>query len=433
MVTKRWIGLRGILGAAVLLAAWGVAARAENAVEQLGNTAEAKGRGGADVAVGDSALSQIENPATLIGHGREVDLSAQLVLPRTRWDSPRDTAFSEFGAIPLVNFGVAHPINEKLSWGWAFYTKSGLAAQYHLRHKFFPQRDLIEHVDYLNFAVPLNIAYQVNDRLSIGGGIRAEFATARLLSVFGPVDANLQRGYSWGGGFLVGAKYKLSDAWTLGFGYRSPSWMGDFQGNHLLASISPAVTGQPPVTVDLGDVRVSARQPQKLSLGAAWDVSEKLTLASDVRWINYAESFLNEATVKSRGLRPFVPGELKLPFGYRDQVVVAVGADRKLNDRWTASAGYNYSSPVIPGRNLYPLSALLPQHHITVGMRYEGERWTLSGGYILGATQGVSSGPSVFPGNLPGSIDARVLRNDFANSFISQTQHSIYVGIGYKF
>jgi long-subunit fatty acid transport protein len=431
MASNGWTRFRGLIGTATLLAVWASAAWAEDAVEQLGISAKAKARGGADVAVGDSPLSQVENPATLSLHGREFDSSYQLVLPRTRWDSPTDRSYSEFGAIPLINFAATHPIDDRFSWGWALYTKSGLAGQYHSLHRFFPQRELIDHVDYLNFALPLNLSYKVSDRLTIGGGIRAEFAQARLLSVFGPADVNLQRGYSWGGGFQFGALYQLTDAVRLGFGYRSPSWMGDYQGNHLLFSASPAVTMQPLRTIDLGDARSSARQPQKINLGASWDVSEKLRLSSDVRWINYAESFLNETTIKTRGAAPLIPRELKLPFGYRDQVVVAVGLDRKLTDRLTASAGYNYASPVLPGRNLYPLSALLPQHHVTVGLNYAQGNWTLGGGYILGVTSGVTSGPSVLPGNVP--TPAGIIRNDFANSFISQTQHSIFLGIGYQF
>jgi long-chain fatty acid transport protein len=435
-MTKRGAWLRRFVGAGVLLAAWSPAVRGEDGVEPFGISAQARARGGADVAVGDSALSQIDNPATLSLHGRDTDFSSALILPRTRWDSPvQRGAYSEFGAIPLLHLGQTRPIDDRFSWGWAAYSKGGLAAQYHLRHRFFPNRELVEHSDFLNFALPLNLSYRVTDRLTIGGGIRAEFATARLLSVFGPINANLQRGYAWGGGFQLGALYKMTETVTLGVGYRSTSWMGDFQGNHALASVSPLVTGQPPRTFDLGDARTTARLPQRLNLGVAWDATPCLKLTSEVRFINYQDSFFRETTVRSNGLpspipgQPFlVPREFKVPFGYRDQFVLATGFDRKLTDNWTVSAGYNYASPLIPGRNLFPISALLAQHHISVGLRYEREHWTLSGGYTLGVTQGLTSGPSAFPGNVPG-----VARNDFANSFISQTQHGIFAGIGYRY
>ncbi|HEX8202203.1 MAG TPA: outer membrane protein transport protein [Isosphaeraceae bacterium] len=441
---KGWTRLRGLVGAATLLVAWGGAAHAEDAVEQIGISARAKARGGADVAVGDSPLSQVENPATISLHGHALDSSYQLILPRTRWDSPLDSAYSEFGAIPLFNFAGTHPINDRLSLGAAFFTKSGLAGQYHARHRFFPRQELIEHVDVLNFALPLNLSYKVTERLSLGAGIRAEFSTARLLSVLGPIDANLQRGYAWGGGFQVGALYQVTRDFRLGLGYRSTTWMGDFQGNHLLVTPSPLLTMQPPQTIDVGDARTTARLPQKLNLGASWDVTERLKLSSDVRWINYAESFAGESTVRTRGVPPLAPGlpplvprEFKLPFGYRDQFVLAVGADRKFTDNLTLSAGYNYASPVLPGRNLYPLSSVLPQHHVTVGANYRRGNWSIGGGYILGVTQGITSGPSALPGNippglLPGPLAGGV-RNDFANSFISQTQHSIFLGIGYQY
>src|SRR3954467_14594675 len=139
MAAHGWTRRVRVISLVTLLTAWASAAWAEDAVEQIGISAKAKARGGADVAVGDSPLSQVENPATIALHGHEVDSSYQLVLPRTRWDSPLDRAYSEFGAIPLFNFAGTHPITDRLSFGTALYLKSGLAGQYHARHRFFPQ------------------------------------------------------------------------------------------------------------------------------------------------------------------------------------------------------------------------------------------------------------------------------------------------------
>ena len=102
---------------------------------------QARGRGGADVAVGDSALSQVDNPATLALRPRDIkqfDFSGQLIFPVVHWDGPFDDADSEIKILPLGNVGVSFPIDDKLTFGLAMHSKAGLAARYSIRHMMIP-------------------------------------------------------------------------------------------------------------------------------------------------------------------------------------------------------------------------------------------------------------------------------------------------------
>ena len=68
-------------------------ASATNGIEPIGVSMEARMRGGADVAVGDSALSQIDNPATLSLQPRDVmtfDFAGQVIFPNCEWTGPID-------------------------------------------------------------------------------------------------------------------------------------------------------------------------------------------------------------------------------------------------------------------------------------------------------------------------------------------------------
>lgn len=78
---------------------------ATNGFELPGVSVSATGRGGADAAVGDTALSQVENPAalSLISPGRErFGFSGALLLPVLRWEGPLDDSTSSIRAIPLA-------------------------------------------------------------------------------------------------------------------------------------------------------------------------------------------------------------------------------------------------------------------------------------------------------------------------------------------
>ena len=75
-----------------------------NGIELTGVSFKARARGGADVAVGDSALAQIDNPATLtltpFGKAR-FDLAGQLVFSDAVWRNSLGSYRSEAWLAPI--------------------------------------------------------------------------------------------------------------------------------------------------------------------------------------------------------------------------------------------------------------------------------------------------------------------------------------------
>jgi long-chain fatty acid transport protein len=63
------------------------------------------------------------------------------------------------------------------------------------------------------------------------------------------------------------------------------------------------------------------------------------------------------------------PAEIVVPFvfDWKDQWVIAVGADYRLSDRTTLRAGYNYGENPVPDETLNPLFPATTEHHATVG------------------------------------------------------------------
>jgi long-chain fatty acid transport protein len=385
-------------------------------VEPVDASTQAKARGGADVAIGDSAISQIEGPASL-ANWRTIrfDLAGQVIFPRVHWQGPIDSSYSGVGAVPLGNLGLAVPINDRLTFGIAFNAKSGLATRYHIRHLLIPYVKRRVGSDVKDMGLSFNLGYRVNDQLAIGGGVRTEMMTTEFSTVFGPADLDFGRGCAWGGGFQVGMLYKATKDLNFGLAYRSPTWFRDLKGGGARASlfgVLPLHLGQA--------IMDDPRLPQRITGGVAWDATDWLKLVGEVRWINYENSSFNSVEIIADG---FVNKRINLPLGYRDQWVFIAGAEFKLDDHWTVGLGYNYATNPTRRGHLLPIGSSLLQHHITAGLRYEQDDWWVGGGYIIGLRSHLSGdGTSAYP-----------LGIDYGFSSVDQTQHSVFFGFGFSF
>lgn len=204
-----------------------------------------------------------------------------------------------------------------------------------------------------------SVSYNINKDWSVGLGFNLDWAS---LSVDPwPATTPNTSGYpsgshaasAWGQGFTVGTTYKIQPNLALGFSFKSPQWFNDFSWN------SQYPNGQP------SNFSFRLDYPLILGAGLSYKPIEDLTLAADLKWINYkgtegfhASNF--EATTKG----PYVKG-----FGWDNIFTVSLGAQYKLNQRFTLRGGYNYSDNPIPTNQQFfnVFAPAIVQHHITVG------------------------------------------------------------------
>ncbi|MGD8452197.1 MAG: outer membrane protein transport protein [Phycisphaerae bacterium] len=375
---------------------------------------QARARGGADVAVGDSALSMIENPATLaLWRVHRFDFGGEILIPQLRWSSPLGEAHA-LGIHPLSDMAVAVPIDDRLTLGLAMHCKCGMGTHYEMRHLLMPwtKRDVMS--DLKNGGLMLGAGHRLTDKLSIGAGASVEMATARFNSVLGPADVSFGRGYAYGGSFNVGLHYQATERLALGLGYRSPSWFGDVSGGEMKASMFGVMP------IHLGSVRMEDfRLPQRISGGVAWDATDWLKLVGEARWVNYSNSTFGSTTVRLKDLGIGIP----MPLGYRDQGIFIVGAEFKLAERWKLGVGYNYATNPIPDEHLFPIMPATIQHHATIGLRYERDNWWAGVGYICGFNASVDN---------RSRYSAIPLGIDYGACRVDHRQHSLLFGFGFS-
>ncbi len=413
---------RHTLAATILSLAFVRAAPATDGLEPVGISTQSLLRGGSDVAIGDSALSQIDNPATLMRVPASVDASGELLMPHTQWRSVYDSAESSVDCLPLGHVGIALPHDENLAFGVAAWSKSQLGTSFRLRSIATPFPRRHTSADLRDFGLGLNSALRINDALSIGAGVRLELATGEFTSLAATEQIRFGRGYGLGAGYQLGLHYRIMPDVTFGLGYRSPTWFQDVFGSHTSASmtndwqlLSPT---RPPI--HLGRALVdNLVLPQKVLAGLAWQVNDRLRLSTEGRWINYENSSMYKAKYD---LNYPARARLNSIIGYRDQFAVMAGAEYKLDACWTVGGGYHWAANPISSRAFLPIADMIVVHHLTTGLTYRKDNWWFGGGYVLG-----------LPNTLSASPRTKILFGlDSLSGEIRQIQHSIFFGGGYS-
>ena len=138
------------------------------------------------------------------------------------------------------------------------------------------------------------------------------------------------------------------------------------------------------------------------------------------RCLGYSNTTFDSFTVAVDG-----PASLRIPYPleYKDQWVLVLGAEFRIDECWTLGVGYNYGTNPVRRGNLLPTAAVIAQHHITTGLRYEKDNWWVGGGYVL-AVRNDLGGRMI--SDVPLGIDYGF------DSELSQTQHSVFFGMGFR-
>ena len=403
MIAARIAAACGIL--TILLVA---AAPAQvNAVEPMAQSAQAAGRGGADAAIGDSALSQIRNPANLSAlDARQVDGLLTSLFPHARYRNEVDGETSHIPVVLLPSLGVSTPLGDGFTLGIASYVKAGLASRYRSPWAGIPN-EVQNRTDYKNAALELNLARDLGDGFSVAAGVRGELASLDTKVTLDGAVLDWRRATGHGVGFQGGIRWQPNEEFGIGLGYRSATWTDPLEG--------PAKLVVPGAIELRGRLETSReRLPQAVTLGAFWRPHERWRLSVDLRWVGYGGTIYDEAR-----LRGLLNAELRS--GYLDGRILGLGAEYEFRDRWIAAVGFNYNSQPVDDSNLTPVFSVILETHATAGLQYHGETWQLAGAYALS-----------FPHTERGDGSSEVAP-DYDNLVFEQTVHTLSLGAGLRF
>ncbi|MDO4936740.1 MAG: outer membrane protein transport protein [Sutterellaceae bacterium] len=262
--------------------------------------------------------------------------------------------------VPIPNLFLVHQMNEDMWFGLGITVPFGMATEYKRNSKLnaFGMNSEIKVFD-----INPNIAWKVNDKVSIGAGISLQYATAHFEAAnkmnsdttsdnFGSANYGRLNADGWAWGANIGVMWSPTDTLRFGLAYRSAvnhHAKGTFRlGEGSFVPGDGKNTDFSGYNATVNDARASLSAPHNISLTGTWEATESLRLSALIRWTNWA-SF---ETLEITGTYPQAP-QLgtqtlkKVENHWKDSWLFTVGADYTINSAWTVRAGVGYEiSPV---------------------------------------------------------------------------------------
>ncbi len=314
-------------------------------------------------AIANDASTIWFNPAGMIRLQRdEIVVAGHLVVPKSDFKNgntvdgfgnPVSGAEDDGGFNAMVpNFYYVNTINDEYKFGFGVTVPFGLATRYD--DSWVGRYHTVE-TDLRTINLNPSIAYKVDDKLSVGGGINILFADVILTSVvdFGALiglpqnadgfaDLEADNFSSPDFGFNLSLLYQLDDATRIGLAYRSEITIkvdgtADFKVPSVAAAI-PASTG---AFVDTG-LRGEVDLPQSLSLSVAHEM-DKWTLLGDITWTGWS-SFPELRIVYDNANQP----DSVTTEDWEDSLRYSIGADYQYREDMVLRAGIAYDETPIP-------------------------------------------------------------------------------------
>lgn len=201
-----------------------------------------------------------------------------------------------------------------------------------------------------------SLAYQVNDRVSVGAGVSAMYIKGNLSKAidFGSIGAGLGipgsipqnqdgavkfDGSAWGYGYNLGALFQVTQDTRVGIAYRSKI-KEELSGGQASFSGVPAALASSPLFSTTG-AKTTVNLPETASLSAFSQIDSKWAVMGDVTWTKWSR-FQELRLQFDNGAPDNVTAE-----NWKNTYRISAGVTYQYSDRWKLRGGLAYDkSPV---------------------------------------------------------------------------------------
>lgn len=304
--------------------------------------------------VGDDLSAVHYNPAgmTLLSGTR---MQATGTWVAVNLDYEGDSGQSENGRLKgqIIPAGfITHQINDSLWAGLGLTVPYGMGTEF---GEGWEGRERGTESMILTFDINPNLAWKVNEKLSVGGGVSLQYAKAEL--GFGRiVSENGQnvKGDSWAWGWNVGVMFQPVETVRLGLAYRSHI-AHNADGHTTFSNVPNDLNPYAPGVSNLrSDMEVRIKTPDTVTLSATWEATDALRLSGTARWSKWSN--FRSLNVQNLDLAGTKLGTTIIENNWDDTWFFSVGADYKLNGQWTVRGGVAYDQG--PVENQYRMAVI---------------------------------------------------------------------------
>jgi len=261
---------------------------------------------------------------------------------------------AEEQVFPPVTLYSSYQINDKMNFGFGFFTAFGLGSNW---GDDWAGRYLATESEVQTFTLNPVMAYKVMENLSVAVGFDYIFGTVTLKRQLDfPIDhsqvGSSLEAHGSGMGWNVGLQYKANDQFTVGFAYRSNVLM-DFEGGDATFEL-PETDGLSPLRSSyFPDTKGSSELelPTVMTFAFAYDFTKQFTAEFD--YVIFGWESYDELVVK---FDDPVGGstETVSEKNYQNSVSYRLGLEYRLSEDLALRAGYMRDNHAVPDEDVEP-------------------------------------------------------------------------------
>jgi long-chain fatty acid transport protein len=333
---------------------------------------KAIGMGHTGVAMSDSAEVVFFNPGamTQLESDSEIVGGITLLTGKTAYQNEQSGAEAETdnGIGTPINGYFTQKISEEMAWGLGIYTPYGNTVEWPTD---WQGSHLVNDIQLKTVYIQPTIAFQINEKTSIGFGPNLVVGSVnfnRNLST-SLTNANGDRSNvtiddsevtAWG--YNLGILHRLSDKTSLGFSYRSEVTLEARDGDADFENIPTALQEAFPD----GDFDADLVLPAELTIGIAYQYSDKVTLAFDFNrtfW-NAFDELVVEFEAPGAGTSVNVRN-------YDDSNILRFGVQYQHDEKWVFRGGVYFDETPVPDGSFEPITPRSDSVGYTAGGSYQ--------------------------------------------------------------
>lgn len=357
--------------------------------------AAAMAMGGAFVGLANDVTTIFHNPAGIAWlDGTQISAGATLIFPISSLNMPNigfvnpayaETYEQEKQVFYPPTFYISHKFSDRIVAGFGFFAPYGLGTEWPDSGS-FPLRYIATKSDMQTLIFNPTVAFKLNDNLSVAVGVsyihsKLLLDLTYLLDLTGigmsiydvPVSVEEASGTAWG--LNAGALYK-GEKFSFGFNWRG-GFEIEYDGNLDLDTSS--VGGPVPARMN-GTVVAPFSFPHIIGVGAAFNLTDKLTVTADVHYVLWSafEEIVVEAEV------PGLPVTLDFPpidESFEDSFIFRGGLQYMLDERFALRAGFLYDQTPQPVTSMDPMLPDADRWAVTAGFGYNTGKFAIDLAY----------------------------------------------------
>ncbi|MBL4248745.1 outer membrane protein transport protein [Vibrio fluvialis] len=306
-----------------------------------------------EAAMADNAGAQWRNPAMLTYlKGTQVSAGALYVNPNVDvegnvsfYGSTSSTSSSDYANDAVIpNFYISHQVNEKWALGLAFGTNYGMETEL---DSGFAASHFGDEAMVTTMEANANIAYQLTETVSIGGGIRYVMgeghfgakspAQTEALGLTKGTTLKYMEGDDTSWGWQAGAAWQMTPNNRVGFAYKSEVDL------KLSGSANMYVQSDGKVLSDTGYMMLTL--PATAELSTYHQLTDQFALHTSINWTDWSSFEKLQAELDTMGT-VMVKEE-----NWKDNYRFAVGATYQVDPKLALRSGVAYDTAAVSTKN----------------------------------------------------------------------------------